>query len=297
MAERRNESNEPPDGNLSIILASNSPFPRPYNHQWPENKHQNLGLNLIRPPRSTLSFDSPILTPLGTGSSIASGSKHTLLQQKLSNHTGAISQKISLTYQGNHVAARNQSADIPAELSTSVWITNLPPICTYADLLGRLTNTGKVCATVISAPQGNHTTSAAKVVFFDVEGKNRLLARASEGQFTVGSFLPYVMPNRYLTAARPAGPQSRVLLITGPTALVSQDFLCKRFRDLCAFELEYVREVQRGDGVVTMEWAFGSYRCQAERVYDTIQRYRLHNVPHVLARVQVRWGRDPCDRQ
>ena len=37
----------------------------------------------------------------------------------------------------------------------------------------------------------------------------------------------------------------------------------------------------------TMEWAFGSYRCQAERAYNALRRYRNVTVWH---------GRDPCDR-
>ncbi|KAI0908572.1 hypothetical protein F4823DRAFT_485440 [Ustulina deusta] len=38
------------------------------------------------------------------------------------------------------------------------------------------------------------------------------------------------------------------------------------FQRFCAFDLEYVRDVQHGDGTATMLWAFGSCRCQAKCV-------------------------------
>ncbi|KAI0965472.1 hypothetical protein F4678DRAFT_333362 [Xylaria arbuscula] len=199
-------------------------------------------------------------------------------------------QGTSVQYQGNH-----QSALIPPENNTSVWITNLPPTCTYANLLGQLRDIGKICATVINPPQQNHTTSAAKIVFFDVEGKNRLLASASEGSFIVDNLLPCVVPNRILTEARPVGPQSRVLIITGPRDVVNLHYLCQLFERFCAFDLEYVRTVQHVDGTATMDWAFGSYRCQAERVYGEMMRLKC--VSPMFAVVEVRWGRDPCDRQ
>lgn len=159
-------------------------------------------------------------------------------------------------------------------------------------------------ATVLNPASGEHTTSAAKIVFFDVEGRKRLQRRACAGAFAVGAYLPAVVPNRVRTAAQqqqhqknPAGPQSRVLLITGPTAIVNEAFLCPLFQCFCAFDIEYVRDYPHGDGIdgtTTMEWAFGSFRCQAERVYAAMLRF----AETVAAGcVWVEYGRDPCDRE
>ncbi|KAI0390124.1 hypothetical protein F5Y17DRAFT_446067 [Xylariaceae sp. FL0594] len=40
----------------------------------------------------------------------------------------------------------------------------------------------------------------------------------------------------------------------------------------------------------TMEWVFGSYRCQAERAYFAL-RHHYQNLG-----VRVYYGQDPCDR-
>lgn len=122
------------------------------------------------------------------GPSATSGFQHTLTQNAAYTTTAQM-QPISINYQGNRLSQRNQSANIAPEQSTSVWITNLPPDCTYAQLLGVVRDTGKVYATVINPPQGNFMTSAAKIVFFDVEARRRFEANANSGQFAVGKYV------------------------------------------------------------------------------------------------------------
>ncbi|KAI1108219.1 hypothetical protein F5Y14DRAFT_459933 [Nemania sp. NC0429] len=223
-----------------------------------------------------------------------------------SNNIGIVGRSVPRNYGGDLIVPRNDSADIPADLNTSVWITNLPPDCTYSDLLSTIRDTGKVYAAVLSPAGGQHTTAAAKIVFFDVEGRRRLEKRASAGAFAVGAYVPSVVPNRVRTAARPAGgPQSRVLLISGPADIVNEPFLRPRFQAFCGFDIEYVRDYppRRDDGsgsssrstttnTVTMEWAFASYRCQAERVYAA-----LRSVAETVGCICVEYGHDPCDRQ
>ncbi|KAK5632260.1 hypothetical protein RRF57_007974 [Xylaria bambusicola] len=215
--------------------------------------------------------------------------------------TGALQQISSPPNQINYTSAQDQSIHIPEEQNTSVWITNLPPTCTYAELLlsvRRAGPTGKIFATVINPPQANHTTSAAKIVFFSVEGKTRLLSYAASGAFSVGAFLPNVIPNRIRTPARMPGPESRVLFISGPSRVVNRDSLCAEFQKFCAFDLEYVKRVGLScdPGRASMEWAFGSYRCQAERVYNAIQRKKaeFQGLRHDFEDVEIRWGHDPC---
>ncbi|KAI3325954.1 hypothetical protein HD806DRAFT_532607 [Xylariaceae sp. AK1471] len=299
-------------------IAPNSYHPRPHSNNWiheqPAQLHLTLPPSLIYPMPSwaqaapTYNGSTfPLWTPpAGVPSSINSWLRRCPTPSTPGSSIGP-GQGISDKYQGNRWAARNQSADIPAEQSTSVWITNLPPDVDYALLLSCIRNVGKIYATVINPPQITHTTSAAKIVFFSVEAKERLLALSRSGQFIVGNFIPLVRLNRIKTAAQPEnsagiGPVSRVLLITGPTSVVSEAFLCDFFRRYCAFDLEYVRHVPLGNGRATMEWAFGSYRCQAERVFAVIRRCMVEaarGIPgaqHVWASVDVQFGRDPCVR-
>ncbi|GAW21027.1 hypothetical protein ANO14919_105400 [Xylariales sp. No.14919] len=280
----------------------------PVQKQYPymENLQSYCMTRTLNLPQRFPNLNPPTQAPsLTTDPSTPSDSRYPASQQTPSS-TRAAFQFISPRYQGNRFAAQNQCADIPEELNTSVWITNLPPTCTHADLLGSLPDVrSKIYATVINQPQDGHTTSAAKIVFFDVEGKNRLLACARTGIFSVDGLLPHVIPNRIRTAAQPLGPQCRVLIIRGPAALVNSTVLYDLFSTICVFELQYVKilkeESGRGDvTMLTMEWAFGSYRCQAERVHTAIQLKcgeAAGNPLNFWRLVSVFWGRDPCDRQ
>ncbi|TGJ79594.1 hypothetical protein E0Z10_g9164 [Xylaria hypoxylon] len=290
-------ANRPPNA-FPWIPATTYPFMNQY-APFPNKQSYSL--------MEALSLASPFLNPtfvtqvpsLGARSSTTTGSRYTPSLQT-PDRTTAVWQGVSPRYRGNRFAVQNQGADIPEEQSTSVWITNLPSTCTHADLLKPIRNMGKVYATVINPPQEGHATSAAKIVFFDVEGKNRLLLRHRIGCFIVSNSLPHVMSNRIRTAAQPPGPQCRVLIISGPATMVNQTFMCAWIKTFCVFELEYARDLEHRFGNATMEWAFGSYRCQAERVYSTIQERRREAAQGhstIWANINVSWGLDPCDRQ
>jgi hypothetical protein len=211
-------------------------------------------------------------------------------------------QNMSPNYRGNRTALQNYSANIPEELSTSVWITNLPPTCDYHQLFSMIRDTGRVFAAVINQPTGQHTTTAAKVIYFELEGRQRLQERARAGQFIVDNYVPTVVANRIRTAAQVPGDRSRVLVITGPQEIVNQNFLLAHFCQICTFDLEYIKTTPLQDGLRTMEWAFSSYRCQTERIYPALIRFREeYELAHLLHKLQppffeVKWGRDPCDR-
>ncbi|KAI8948466.1 hypothetical protein F4801DRAFT_581443 [Xylaria longipes] len=257
--------------------------------------HQAYGQPWLALPGAAIPAQLPIT--LGTAKqSIAPGSQYVSTPEGPKPINVPV-QGISKNYQGNHFAQRNQSANIAPDQSTSVWITNLPPDCNYRDLLGVVRDTGKVYATVINPPQNNFTTSAAKIVFFDVQGRRRFEARANAGHFAVGPYVPRVRPNRILTAAQPAGRMSRILHITGPANIVNKDVLCQYFQKRCSFDLEYTRRSLLEDGNATMEWAFGSYRCQAERVFNAIRDSHTQvEGRNIWNSVNVWYGRDPCDR-
>ncbi|KAI0599461.1 hypothetical protein F4775DRAFT_600014 [Biscogniauxia sp. FL1348] len=204
------------------------------------------------------------------------------------NASPSLPRGVSPNYRGNPYLATNQSADIPDALNTALWVTNLPPDCTHAMLLSSVRGCGKVYATVINPPspsppnltptpnptstQQQHITSASKLVFFDVAGAQALLRRAREGRFAVAGYVPRVRHNRIRSAARPPGPQSRVLHVEGPDRVVNEPFLAAFFAARFAYETECVVPLGRLAGRARLEWRFGSYRCQAESARAWIAR-------------------------
>ncbi|KAI0019884.1 hypothetical protein F4780DRAFT_792417 [Xylariomycetidae sp. FL0641] len=229
---------------------------------------------------------------------------------------------MSDNYLGDHTRAENQSADIPDEENCSVWITNLPPGCDHAQLLGAVRGCGKVYACVVNPPvaapqqqqqQPHIMTAASKLVFFEVAGAARLLRAAREGRFAVGGrYLPQVRRNRIRSAAvAPPGPESRVLHIEGPDAIVNGPYLAAFFDAHFVYQLEAVEVLARsppgggGDAPFAqrktrMEWRFGSYRCQAEAARRAIahqkEKEAREGIPSPLGwqGVTVHFAVDPC---
>jgi hypothetical protein len=210
----------------------------------------------------------------------------------------------SPNYRGNPFLSSNQSADIQETDNCAVWITNLPPECTVNMLLSEIRNCGKVYATVINPPSANsnHTTAAAKVVFFARPGVDRLIMQARTGMFAVGGYVPRVCPNRIRSAAKEAGPQCRVLHIEGPTEILSIEYLTEFFQGKFSFEIDSVTALYDHGGYRRLEWRFGSYRCQAETARQAITREKMRyelfpedsSLREMWAKVQVYFGVDPC---
>ncbi|KAI1087063.1 hypothetical protein F5B19DRAFT_487009 [Rostrohypoxylon terebratum] len=215
---------------------------------------------------------------------------------------------ISANYGGNIFLPSNQSANIPEELSTSLWLTNLPPNCTHQLLLGTIRGCGKIYAAVINPPVisnnrsyngAQHSTAASKLVFFDRAGLDRLMAKSQAGEFTVGGYVPRLRMNRIRSAARPAGPQCRVLHIEGPSCIVNEEYLNQFFQSKFKYELEMVLTLAEHGTHARQEWRFGSYRCQAESARQAINREKLRYTmtdaeSRLWSMVQVHFGVDPC---
>ncbi|KAI1801222.1 hypothetical protein F4811DRAFT_535193 [Daldinia bambusicola] len=218
---------------------------------------------------------------------------------------------ISHNYGGNIFLSSNQSADIPEDQSTSVWMTNLPPDCTHQMLLGAIRNCGKVFATVINPPDEStgryrqrapHTTSASKLVFFDRSGVDNLLAKAQAGEFSVEGYVPRVRMNRIRSAARDPGPHCRVIHIEGPSRIVNERTLHAFFTSKFNYELEAVLTLSSNPWYTRQEWRFGSFRCQAESARQSINREKQRtDLAEAEAldwkEVQVYFGVDPCAPQ
>ncbi|KAI0913404.1 hypothetical protein F4823DRAFT_630706 [Ustulina deusta] len=207
---------------------------------------------------------------------------------------------VSPNYQGDPYLRANQPANIPDELNTSVWITNLPPNLNHKMLLGSVRNCGKVYASVVNGPEHGHITAASKLVFFDVAGAQNLLRQYHIGKFIVDGYMPRVRYNRIKTEARSPSPASRVLHIEGPSCIVNQSCLAYLFRaDGIVWQDEVVIVLSSNEVLTRLEWRFGSYRCQAESARLLIDRVKRQQHPasweHQLwQRVTVHFGVDPC---
>ncbi|KAI0143100.1 hypothetical protein GGR57DRAFT_518980 [Xylariaceae sp. FL1272] len=205
-------------------------------------------------------------------------------------------------------ALRNPSADIPDSENTAIWIENLPPNCSYAKLLSAIQDCGKIYACVINTPTDIHFTSAAKVIFFDVEGRSRLQSLAEHNLFLVDNYIPDIRLHRIKTPAQEPGPQSRVLVISGPPSIVNQHTIFGLFNQVCIFDIECIETApyrpEIDQGIITMEFRFASYRAQAERAILCIWEARDKMMANgskvnqgIWTQVTARFGWDPCDRE
>jgi hypothetical protein len=70
------------------------------------------------------------------------------------------------------------------------------------------------------------------------------------------------------------GRRSRVLLISGPPAIVNQAYLCAYLNTKMVYQLDEVlhRGVSDDGSRVLLEFRFGSFRCQAEAARMALMR-------------------------
>jgi hypothetical protein len=262
---------------------------------FPVHHHMNL------PPPRVLSYINPIGFQMGNRGSHNRHSTGVLVQDAIQKQLSALVTGVSQNYLGDPYLRANQSANIPDDQNTSVWITNLPPDLDHKMLLDSIRDCGKVWAAVVNGPEKGHTTAAAKVVFFDVSGAQNLLQQAREGKFIVGGYIPRVRRNRIKTQAKPLCPNSRVLHIEGPSCIVNQPYLASLFHgDDIKWQDEVVLTLSYTEMLTRLEWRFGSYRCQAESARHLIDKVKKR--PDLMSwddfvlwqGVTVHFGVDPC---
>ncbi|KAH9905919.1 hypothetical protein F4778DRAFT_779310 [Xylariomycetidae sp. FL2044] len=165
-------------------------------------------------------------------------------------------------YRGNARATVNSGEGISEDDNCCLHVWNLPPCCGISDLLGAIRGVGRVNACNIRAPEGRHTTSAAKISFLTRAEAESLLTYNRLGRFIVKGYLPRVKWN-----AHRMGPEhqdvSRVLVITGPGKVVNERYIVSFFTGLFQWTAEAIRVVAIGSGWNQIEVSFSSYRFQA----------------------------------
>lgn len=115
----------------------------------------------------------------------------------------SLGKRASANYRGDLSNPNNQSADIPVDQNTSVFIEGLPADCTVRELVGGsrcgsntsqqhttpaapaqlLRATGKIYALSVAGPkpQAGIRTSCAKLVYWDRSGVDRLFEMVARG--------------------------------------------------------------------------------------------------------------------
>lgn len=95
---------------------------------------------------------------------------------------------MSLAYRGDPLVKANQSADIDDGDNTSLFLQNLPPTCSYHELLGSIRSVGKVQSTHITPPGDKHNTSCAKVALYTRAAAERLYGKIRAGELVIRGY-------------------------------------------------------------------------------------------------------------
>ncbi|OBR14960.1 F-box domain-containing protein [Colletotrichum higginsianum IMI 349063] len=203
---------------------------------------------------------------------------------------------ISPNYAGDASIARNQSAAIPDSENVAFWITNLPPRVTHNQLLGQIRGMGRIWACVISPPAGDHATSAAKVVFFELAAAQKFLAHCSDPQrrLIVGGYVARVCLNRTKKAEENVeGNHSRVVIIQGNPSFVNPVTLLRHFSKNFEYDIDEIITHVLNSQMGHVEIRFGSWRSQAETSRQCIKA--MYPPGGDLSPVwSLRYGTDPC---
>ncbi|KAI0009639.1 hypothetical protein F4779DRAFT_617407 [Xylariaceae sp. FL0662B] len=214
--------------------------------------------------------------------------------------------KYSRNYFGDISNPENIGADIPEEASCSLFIKNLPPDCTMNMLLGAIRNTGKIFQASTIAPDTEHVTTAAKVVFWDPAGADLFLAQVDRGEFIVGDYVPSVKKNLIRVAAHDPMKASRVFQIQGPSKIINREYLERYFEKHFSYELDDAKVMFHREelGITRIEFRFSSYRAQAAAAWKWAAMAKEGRIEAVgdmerdeidlWGLIDIYWGRDPC---
>ncbi|KAI1189742.1 hypothetical protein F5B17DRAFT_428188 [Nemania serpens] len=97
----------------------------------------------------------------------------------------------------------------------------------------------------------------------------------------------------------PPSEHSRVLMITGPSNIVSEAVLRGLFHSV-SDDCECVQTRHWDDGIVSIVWSFASYFCQAEFAFAKLLQmmeagFRGHDYAVGWEKVRLTWMADSCE--
>ncbi|KAK0621864.1 hypothetical protein B0T17DRAFT_509172 [Bombardia bombarda] len=214
---------------------------------------------------------------------------------------------IPATYKGC-VSEKHASAPIPADESTSLWITGLPSPCTCKMLFDAIAvhhPVGRVLAVHINPPKdagapalrnkNTHLTDldmcGAKLVMFTRRAAERLIKIGEAGNFyRRGTYSATVRWNRTLVREYTGSPSdTRVLHITGPPNLVQPSQFDIH---ILAANIRYETDEQHltfnpMTGSAELIWSFARFNEQAKPIRGLLKA-------HYGKQLKIEYGRDRC---
>ncbi|KAK8017319.1 hypothetical protein PG993_013645 [Apiospora rasikravindrae] len=193
----------------------------------------------------------------------------------------------SARYGGNRQAPSNLSADIPEEQNCSMFIRNLPPWLTYAQLFAAFRGVGRFASVHINHPTEEHATSAAK----NRASAAELMRRIENREVVIDGYKANAAWDRIRVPAKPHVGGSRAIRVTGHPFVVNTEHLLSYFNAHFFFELEGMTLVHRGYATATVEIQFASFTNQAENAFRLIRKDGEFSGD----KVSVNYIRDPCE--
>ncbi|KAI1403465.1 hypothetical protein F4819DRAFT_506127 [Hypoxylon fuscum] len=180
-----------------------------------------------------------------------------------------VNRKGNGNYRGDINLPVNRGTHVPEQANTSLWITGLPGSTTISDLLGSITNVGRVRSVVVNPPNETTSSAAATISFFhrhDAETLHRII---QQGRIMVGGRFPKSQWNRNRVGGEEdsSGQASRVVLIAGEPDVVNEQFLNYYFSKKFVYDIDTVIDHGTvsafGGPISRLEYRFGSWRGQA----------------------------------
>ncbi|KAL2203749.1 hypothetical protein CC79DRAFT_1070854 [Sarocladium strictum] len=201
----------------------------------------------------------------------------------------------SSRYCGKHVDSNASADHLLPDQNCALWLTNLPPIVTYTQLLGSIRHFGRIWCTYINEPNNReHVTAAAKVVFFSAQAAAAFLHAAwpsdMRGPMMIQGYPIKVAYNRIKYPEKPCGQgESRVLIVTGHPMFVNEEALSAFFRQRFIYQVDRVQTLIQTTSRAVVEFSFGSYRCQSQMGLMALEKDRP------IGFEKVEYGEDPCE--
>ncbi|KAK7748484.1 hypothetical protein SLS62_008524 [Diatrype stigma] len=180
---------------------------------------------------------------------------------------------MSLAYRGDPTLKANQSADIDDSKNASLFIQNLPPTCSYHEFLGSIRSIGKVQSTHITPPGDTHNTSCAKITLYTRAAAEKLYKKIQAGEIIIQGYRLRCVWNRIKVAGLGDKWHSRVLIVVGREEELSRQLLDRVLDENLVYDIDEIIDHGKVDGLVQLEYRFGSYSCQAQFAMKAIQAH------------------------
>lgn len=207
---------------------------------------------------------------------------------RIANPNGAKALALEIKGKGKEGGCR-----VPAEVNCCIYIEGLHPQTTYRDLFQSVR--GKILRTHITPPQHKYPTAAAKIGFCTRRDAVNTYNHIVNGNMYIrGHVVRMVRWNwdGHREEEVYFKHQTRVLIIEGPTELMSFELFEKLWSTKIHYDLEARFRVPcNNQGRTRYEYRFGSIANQAEAAKWIIERE-----PILAGKLyEVTYGQDPCD--